>query len=611
MRQYGDKVHITLPCSGLILVFAFLVGLPYLTDRIGTVNPHRPPDNVQWTVFTVQDGLIGNDVHAIWGNERAIWFGTTRGLSRYDGINWTSFTRADGLAGDGVQAIWGDEKGTVWVGTSAGLSRYDGYTWHTFTHADGLPSDNVRSIWGDQEGHLWVATEPAGEEQPCGGIGFYDGEKWQSLLEATPYQYSLTFYQELTLPTWEIYAEGGGHFTFAAARSVMGDADGHIWVGHGLALGDKKLISGGISRYDKAGWRRFTTQNSAIPDDNINAIWVGPDGSVWVGTSRKGICRFNGKSWQIFGTAAAGETILAIWGDRQGNVWIGSWLEGVTRYDGQTWRQFTVTDGLPSPIVQAIWGDLQGRIWVGTPNGVALYSPQQWDAFRIRNGLPSNTIEAIWGDDRGGLWLGADGAGLARYRAGQWQVFTQQDGLPGNRVTDIWGSSENDVWATFGGDGVAHFDGYRWHTLQPSYREAVRRSFVYGVWGDENGVVWFATDAGLSRFDGQKWQTFTTLDGLAADSVTKVVGDQAGNLWMSHRFEWAVPPTFGRMDMPGVVSPHYPGGVSRYDGRLWTYFGRKDGLPEAVWAIWPDQWGNVWVGEQVISDSLTVPDGGP
>ena len=52
------------------------------------------------------------------------------------------------------------------------------------------------------------------------------------------------------------------------------------------------------------------------------------------------------------------------------------------------------------------------------------------------------------------------------------------------------------------------------------------------------------------------WQTFTTLDGLASNGVRFILDDHSENLWFAT-----------------------DGGVSRYDGATWRTFTTAEGLP--------------------------------
>ena len=57
-------------------------------------------------------------------------------------------------------------------------------------------------------------------------------------------------------------------------------------------------------------------------------------------------------------------------------------------------------------------------------------------------------------------------------------------------------------------------------------------STVYCVQQDSVGYLWFGTAAGLSRFDGTTFHTFTTADGLPGNEVLGLVLDQFGRLWV-------------------------------------------------------------------------------
>jgi len=567
----------SLPLAFVLLLIGSLA-VPYeTTAAAGDTGDSR------WTTFTTQDGLVADNILAIWGDGSAVWFGTDQGLSRYDGTRWQSFTVADGLPGSRVQALWGDGRGQVWAGTDAGVARYDGAAWRAFTGKDGLPGNNVRGLWGDGQGRVWAALEPGSSGQATGGVAVWDGTRWRQAWEPAAFQSSLVYTQEFGLPGYTITTNAGGRF--AAARAIAGDQQGNLWVGHGLALGDGSFLSGGVSRLTGDSWTRFTSATSPLPDDNVNALWVEPGGGLWIGTSAKGVCRYDAGQWQIFGEAATRPMVLALWGDGRGTVWAGTVGGGASRYDGRAWRQFTAADGLGSDTVQAIRGDGQGRVWFGTDRGATLYDSTHWFPWRSGDGLPASAVSALWGDGAGGLWFGTAGAGVAVYRAGQWRTFTEGDGLPGSAVSAIWGNGPDDVWVAVRGPAVAHFDGYRWETL-PRLQTL---DLVTGLWRDPRQNLWLATDGGFKRFDGWGWRTYTKNDGLAANSVTRITGDRAGNLWFSYRWFEPQPENSARFG--------WPGGVGLYDGQQWRYFTRQDGLgSDYVRALWVDERDQVWAG---------------
>jgi ligand-binding sensor domain-containing protein len=64
-------------------------------------------------------------------------------------------------------------------------------------------------------------------------------------------------------------------------------------------------------------------------------------------------------------------------------------------------------------------------------------------------------------------------------------------------------------------------------------KDGLPSSTVYDISQDKNGFVWFATENGLSRFDGKNFKTFTTKDGLPDNSILNVHGDNSGRVYFT------------------------------------------------------------------------------
>lgn len=63
-------------------------------------------------------------------------------------------------------------------------------------------------------------------------------------------------------------------------------------------------------------------------------------------------------------------------------------------------------------------------------------------------------------------------------------------------------------------------------------KDGLAGSTVYGVTQDMDGFLWFATDFGVSRFDGKRFKNFTTDDGLPDNEVLNVSADYSGRVWI-------------------------------------------------------------------------------
>jgi len=63
-------------------------------------------------------------------------------------------------------------------------------------------------------------------------------------------------------------------------------------------------------------------------------------------------------------------------------------------------------------------------------------------------------------------------------------------------------------------------------------RDGLAGETLYTITQDAQGFMWFATETGLSRFDGQKFKNFTVADGLPANEVFGFYEDSQQRLWI-------------------------------------------------------------------------------
>ena len=63
-------------------------------------------------------------------------------------------------------------------------------------------------------------------------------------------------------------------------------------------------------------------------------------------------------------------------------------------------------------------------------------------------------------------------------------------------------------------------------------KDGLAGNHVYHAVEDKNNFLWFATETGVSRFDGTSFKNFTTKDGLPNNDVFKLFADSKGRVWM-------------------------------------------------------------------------------
>ncbi len=66
-------------------------------------------------------------------------------MRKFDGESFTTYTTKDGLVSNNLRAVYADRRGRIWFGTAKGVSCDDGTAFRNFTEKDGLTNN---SIWG-------------------------------------------------------------------------------------------------------------------------------------------------------------------------------------------------------------------------------------------------------------------------------------------------------------------------------------------------------------------------------------------------------------------------------------------------------------------------------
>jgi len=304
----------------------------------------------------------------------------------------------------------------------------------------------------------------------------------------------------------------------------------------------------------------------------------------------------------------ANNIVRAIYRDPDGVMWFGTGnipndRGGVSRYDEKTFINFTTKDGLVHNTVCDIdcavslvpregpCDNPDGVMWFATSGGVSQYDGKKFVNFTQKDGLVDNWIWSITRAPDGVIWIGTERGGVYRYAnpnarlrlsdGKEFVNFTTKDGLASDIVYDIHCDEDGVVWfATF--RGVSRYDGKTFVNL--TTEDGLVNNWMWSINRDSDGVMWFGSfgiweKGGLSRYDGKEFINFTTEDGLAGKFVTAIHCDPDGVMWFG---------SFG-------------GGVSRYDGKTFTNFTRSlatsatDGLASnMVSAIHRDPDGVMW-----------------
>jgi ligand-binding sensor domain-containing protein len=116
--------------------------------------------------------------------------------------------------------------------------------------------------------------------------------------------------------------------------------------------------------------------------------------------------------------------------------------------------------------------------------------------FSEANGLQGDIVSDLAVDRNDVPWV-ATPSGVGRYQDGSWRFFL--DDWPREmNVGSLAIDSRGQLW-TGGTRGAVHYDGMRWETI--TTREGLVSDRIRSVHVDGRDRVWFVTDAGISLLE--------------------------------------------------------------------------------------------------------------
>lgn len=306
--------------------------------------------------------------------------------------------------------------------------------------------------------------------------------------------------------------------------------------GNDLWLG----LSNGIIRYNTKThdthevYTTRTTQGGLL-SNGIYTLKVDDQGNKWIGTYGGGLTRYNGHHWFTFtpygrGLAVsygkewqaypAGTGLGDLWVydtvfDDQGSLWVATW-KGVSKFDGKAFNTYTTQDGLIDKWVYAIAIDHQGILWFGTEGGVTRYDGKSWKSYTHADGL---------GEEVAATSPPSYEAPSPHHTTPEKLVARANP----NYVLSIAVDKKDHKWFGTWGAGLSRFDGKAWKTY--TVQDGLGGNFIHTVKFDPQGTLWVGTEGGVSKFNGKSWKTYTTADGLLNNNVFSIAFDGEGNKW--------------------------------------------------------------------------------
>ena len=316
-----------------------------------------------------------------------------------------------------------------------------------------------------------------------------------------------------------------------------------------------------------------TTSPGSLSPNPVNAMYVEPDGTLWVGTVEGGLNvrrkmeDGRGKSPEFThltkeNSALSHNSVSALVADDKGRLWTGTWGGGlnVVELASQTVRKVDMSVDaarLTTYIGALAYDTYNDALWIGSNDGIFLYDLKTGQLLEPFEGcdLIRGCIGSVIDKD-GVLWMGCMrgvcAVDLKSKKGGQFSYrnlmyrLNDPDSHIYEKISSFCESRDGTLWLGSNGYGL-----YR---RKEGRREGEKESFevltqedglvnnaVKGIVEDRNGRLWITTQNGLSVYDPRlkTFTNYTQADGLAssqfywnsaaiAPSGTIYLGSEAG-----------------------------------------------------------------------------------
>jgi ligand-binding sensor domain-containing protein/two-component sensor histidine kinase len=352
-------------------------------------------------------------LHALEGDDGALWVGSFAGLVRL------SFVNPDTLQFDGVRARQSilsmalANNGELWCGTrDEGVVVVNRNSAQVFSTRHGLKQLRIEAVLRDYEGGIWFSTFGSGVQRLIGTHLRLVDEK-----------------------------------TGLAGNEVMAvfvDTRNRTWIGTAFGL---SIVEGDTLRRITAGGAAMREVRT-IAEDNRGTFYIGTFEYLFGPASYGQLRRASQLPAERIGYGVSSIQIQENVQDGGGSpiLWVSTYGDGVHRFVGGSVRTFRMKDGLASDNIEGMVAT-RGGVWLLSKNsGASLLKGDSVKVFSQSTGLPSNTVYCVMDEEDGVVWFGTD-VGAVRYMSGRYDVFGEASGLIGQNVLGIFSDrGRSRVW---------------------------------------------------------------------------------------------------------------------------------------------------------------------
>lgn len=335
--------------------------------------------------------------------------------------------------------------------------------------------------------------------------------------------------------------------------------DGQIWVG---------TETGGITKLAPRQLQlEFFKHDAANPaslsPNAVNAMYAAPDGTLWVGTVEGGLNALapGSRNFTHYTMANSGlphNSVSTLAADNRGNLWIGTWGTGIAVMNLQQPGRIIplVVDAKHQPFLNfagvLVYDPINDGMWLGTNDGLFFYDlkrQQLIEPFRgclnVRGcigSLITRDGKLLMGCLQGMVEINLKsripGKGDFAVKYHQYKLDDPKSGVI-DKILSFCLAKDGKIWLGSNGYGLYCYNyNKEGKTYVKSFttNNGLANNTVKGIVEDNQGMLWIATDNGLSIFN-PKTETFSNYsrkDGLLSSQFyfNGAIRDAKGKIYL-------------------------------------------------------------------------------
>ena len=526
----------------------------------------KPLTEYTQTIWTHKDGLPSASIYSIAQTpDGYLWLATADGLVQFDGVRFTHWrpktghtallgvvrtlcagrdgtlwvgtgsgvvghVRGDDLTtsfvGPEIQAMLEDANGTLWVMAGDQVLRFRAATQEQIGSAIALPGLFLSGLLQDKSGSIWFSTDAAlfrldPRDPQIRFVKITAGKLWLSKDEHGIIWIARPDGSTRTIDEGQTFS-GSGSIKALDVHTFLRDGEGNTWIG---TLGE------GLARLhadsdDLQKMERFS-QLDGLSGNSVWCLLEDREHNIWVGT-QSGLNRFRDEKITTLTRreGLASDSVDALAAGPAGTIWASTSV-GINRIDGE--HRDLYLNGVTAMGLSVI---PENMLWAGTNRGVVRMENGKWSNLSTPKGIHLQDVAVIAEDTEKGVWLFDVHEGLFRWLNGRVTDLSNEPLFKGKSILAARGDNKGRVWFGLNQGGVVVFDAG--HLQGYSESDGLAGGFVDAVYVDDEGTVWIGAERGLSRLEGQKFATWTNVNGLPGDRVLWILSDSARRIWLGY-----------------------------------------------------------------------------